>query len=156
MHRGGWRHLRWITSGTGLPCHVSGHQNKGTACHRFEDDLLFPHWNHWRTLREHLVICFAILSKTKNMPHMTGTFKSNVFYCLPCLDHLPIPTVIFCWGNTTVPSPPPKKNTQLPHQMKVGNHGKTWESMERVLLDDLGHFRSCSKHWLGIGICEFS
>ena len=56
----------------------------------------------------------------------------------------------FFLRNTTVPSPP-KINTQLPHQMKVGNHGKTWEIMERVLFDDLGHFRSCSKHGLGIG-----
>ena len=155
MHHGGWRHLRWITSGTGLPCHVSGHQNKGTACHRFEDDLLFPHWNHWRTFREHLVICFAILSKTKNMSHMTGTFKSNVFYCLLCLDHLPIPTVIFFEGILLYPPPQKKKNTTSSPD-ESGKSWKTWEIMERVLFDDLGHFRSCSKHGLGIGICEFS
>jgi hypothetical protein len=27
----------------------------------FEDDLLFPHWNHWRTFREHFIYLFRNL-----------------------------------------------------------------------------------------------
>jgi hypothetical protein len=71
-----------------------------------------------------LFICFAILSKTKNMPHMTGTFKSNVFYCLPCLDHLPIPTVIFLKEYYCTLPPKNKHTTSSPDES-----GKSWKNM---------------------------